>query len=545
MNTGERVRFGELLDRYLDEAATPDEIGELDDFIVGHPDAVVMFVSATRNDAALADYFGDRIALDSEFSSEREGLDESAPVPVDLPGASAAETRNGKSAGFRRRGGSRTVRFRTSERRQGASFSSRLSVMIGAAAMAVLFFSYVLYRSDDVRSVPETPTSSVVSGGVTEAENAGRSGFSVTIRVHVTRLAGAWIGLATRSAGDKILDGIWISPDNRWTAGGGDGAGNGAARKNIVGGYVTVGWHDLALVEDPDHGRRLYVNGVLAAAGMPLCINTSDGGWATCGGDDYAAGGVVVSEFRLYPTTLAPGTLPAGRDVPDDDRLIAYWSFEKGPDPRVVRDLTGNGHDGRITGAPQFVAGVFGSALEFDGVGDYVMVPNATGLSFGPEDSISISAWVRVMPDTVVPGKFSGIVTRGRETKNWSGIWIAHSGRWAIGCKTIGRFNIYGPQVLPGWRHVVLVKDGAVSLTLYVDGVPVASGETVGVGDEGHLMIGAAGGRREFFRGAIDEVKVFGVALGRERIDALFQRERPDGETMPGGSPPGDTDVSK
>ena len=51
--------------------------------------------------------------------------------------------------------------------------------------------------------------------------------------------------------------------------------------------------------------------------------------------------------------------------------LVAHWRFDEGSGD-VAYDTSGNGHDGTINGAPNWVPGVGGSALEFDGTDDYV-----------------------------------------------------------------------------------------------------------------------------------------------------------------------------
>jgi len=52
--------------------------------------------------------------------------------------------------------------------------------------------------------------------------------------------------------------------------------------------------------------------------------------------------------------------------------LLVYWPLDEGSG-RLVIDSTGNGYDGTFQGDPQWVEGIYGGALEFDGVDDYVI----------------------------------------------------------------------------------------------------------------------------------------------------------------------------
>jgi len=66
--------------------------------------------------------------------------------------------------------------------------------------------------------------------------------------------------------------------------------------------------------------------------------------------------------FLLLALSLATQTSNAD--------LIAYFPFEGN-----AVDASGNGHDGTITGATPTSNGFLGSAMEFDGVNDFVLVP--------------------------------------------------------------------------------------------------------------------------------------------------------------------------
>jgi hypothetical protein len=75
------------------------------------------------------------------------------------------------------------------------------------------------------------------------------------------------------------------------------------------------------------------------------------------------------------------------------EKLIAYWSFDKGSDDEVTDD-SGNGRNGTIVG-PKWAGGKFGSALEFDGVDDYVDLAKTSATLFDGIAEFTITAWVK------------------------------------------------------------------------------------------------------------------------------------------------------
>ena len=75
---------------------------------------------------------------------------------------------------------------------------------------------------------------------------------------------------------------------------------------------------------------------------------------------------------------------------PAEDGLVAYWSFDEGSGKKAA-DVTGNRHDGEFEGDPKWVAGKFGTALEFDGEDDHVTVADDDALDL--TDETTWMAW--------------------------------------------------------------------------------------------------------------------------------------------------------
>ena len=71
--------------------------------------------------------------------------------------------------------------------------------------------------------------------------------------------------------------------------------------------------------------------------------------------------------------------------------LVAHWAFDEGQGT-IAYDSTGNGHDGAFQGDPQWVAGKIKGALEFDGDGDFVEVPDHPDLHLW--ESYTLAAWI-------------------------------------------------------------------------------------------------------------------------------------------------------
>ncbi len=209
---------------------------------------------------------------------------------------------------------------------------------------------------------------------------------------------------------------------------------------------------------------------------------------------------------------------------PDD--VIAMWLLDDG-NGAVAKDASGNGHLGQLIGNPQWVAGKFGGALEFDGddrvdCGDIDGVDGFTGLTAlgwcrwdGGDGGLTSPARVvsKQDPNKGDKGPFS--LGSGWNAHKLT-LWI-HFGNWA-GVHSVT--NIDDGE----WHHVAGTYDGN-SLRVYVDGVEEAEsniGKVTGGSTPEHVAIGSDGFGREFWKGIIDEVALFSVALTEDDISGIM-----------------------
>ena len=98
-----------------------------------------------------------------------------------------------------------------------------------------------------------------------------------------------------------------------------------------------------------------------------------------------------------------------------------WWLFDEGSGS-VAKDSGGYGNDGTIYGAT-WTDGKYGSALSFDGTGDYVEV--LANSSLFPSGAITIELWVKIASVDINADAYMGFVCRNTRTnglqvvKNW------------------------------------------------------------------------------------------------------------------------------
>ena len=199
--------------------------------------------------------------------------------------------------------------------------------------------------------------------------------------------------------------------------------------------------------------------------------------------------------------------------------LMAYWSFDQIKDS-VAQDVTGNGNDGQVKGCTA-VPGQSGQALQF-GPGCFVELGRPTEIPIG-NVPFTVTAWVKTQ------AKDGVIVVRGGAFCGFSLYVKDGKPKFGIHREQDGPGSIAVGSTLPGddWVHLAgVVKQYRVEL--YVNGRLVASTETAGYlpGDCGQGMeIGFDVGNSACeivtpLVGAIDEVKVFRIALSADQVAA-------------------------
>ncbi|MFE2437660.1 LamG domain-containing protein, partial [Streptomyces sp. NPDC059409] len=214
----------------------------------------------------------------------------------------------------------------------------------------------------------------------------------------------------------------------------------------------------------------------------------------------------------------APGSSPSPSSAtPMPPGPVGLWHLDE-TSGRIARDAAG-GHDGTATGVAWQDAG--GGAL-FDGTGSQI-VTDGPVLRTGAGRSFTVAAWVRL---SLVPDLFATAVSQ--DSADASGFYLQYSSEdhgWAFarpGLRAVGRTA----PAAHVWTHLTGVCDGpARELRLYVDGVREAVVEdTAPAPATGAFVIGRAsyaGEPRDFFPGAIRDVRAFDRALPPARIKAL------------------------
>lgn len=176
---------------------------------------------------------------------------------------------------------------------------------------------------------------------------------------------------------------------------------------------------------------------------------------------------------RLKPP-VAFGPNPAH---PLADHLVGCWSLSEGAG-RVVRDLSGQRHDGNFSGGPLWAPGAFGPAVAFDGSDDWISMGNC--LNLGTED-VTVLALVQYsaadQPEQWEGEHIAALAGKGYlGPSSGYGLSVGQSNKVCWQVRNQGAvFSIASNAALNDgqWHTAIGVcdRDSSIGARLYIDGV--------------------------------------------------------------------------
>jgi len=294
-------------------------------------------------------------------------------------------------------------------------------------------------------------------------------------------------------------------------------------------------WYHLAATfKNSDNEGQIFVNGAdvtqststktMTGNDVPLCIGVRADTTTTDPPNPTHEVKGVIDEVRISNTVRYTTAFSIQTSAfVSDSNTVGLWHFDESVGPTAFDD-SGNGNHGTIVGAtwagPTWVPGYSGSALRFDGVDDFVEIADDDSLDI--PDGITIEAMV--FPEAI--GGYRTIVSKrmGSNTNYALRLW---GGRVEFYCRdSLNTWTEwYTPSIITAgsWYNIVATYDfdDIGSIRIYVDGVdqpllPVHPADPGVLQNDYPVYLGQIGGGSQRFKGIIDEVRIWNVALEAE-----------------------------
>ena len=310
-----------------------------------------------------------------------------------------------------------------------------------------------------------------------------------------------------------------------------------------TGTIADTSFHHVAITHDGST-VKFYIDGSLDSSFSFVQSFNSAGGVYTIGGRSEAGSfDGVIDEIELYDRVLS------GTEIQDifnansngkckpvcvtpPSGLVSWWDADasSGTTAKDIQD----GNDGTMFGGLGTSPGLVGDVFSFDGIDDYVEIPDSANLDITGD--ITLAAWVKADPSNP---DWAEILDKGADCQFTGGYNLRISGTAAPTAGPTGKgffeFLIFGSgghkfinsqtKINDGQWHFVTGVLSGTTMKVYVDGVLETSytdpnNNILATNDPLRLSRGAVSvcTTSRFFKGPIDEVQIFNRALTSSEI---------------------------
>jgi len=215
-------------------------------------------------------------------------------------------------------------------------------------------------------------------------------------------------------------------------------------------------------------------------------------------------------------STTAQTTSATTAAIDIQSGLVAAYGFDEGAGA-TAGDSSGNQRTGQLNRVNWTATAVSGNALSFDGKKSYISIPAAGLPSNGASQTLSF--WIYLNSRATNTQSVLSLINEADQVLTQVGYKNSLMGVWQRG----GSWLTIAVQPVPqAWRFIAYTYDGRTH-RFYIDGKEV-SNSTIAPKTAQVLSceIGRAGRVGEYYKGMLDELRMYNRALSPSEIEALM-----------------------
>ena len=395
-------------------------------------------------------------------------------------------------------------------------------------------------------------TNDLVEVADSNSWNFGTGAFSISAWVKWNTLAtSVLIGTNTSSSAEKT-PGWYLLYNNSSHVLAFDSYNSGW-QTAVSGSFIpfTETWYHVVVKRESGGELSIHINGSSVSSASTDAGDIQSGDYPlSIGGINGTTAPSFVSgsldEVRIYSRALSATEisnlyskpkrvqLQSSQNLVHTSNLVGLWSFNgKDMSGTTVFDRSPELNHGVVTNGAKKTYGVFGQAVRFDGVDDYVNVPHSSSLSFSTAQPFTIMAWVlsqnitsrgTIVSKYSAPGGGNEYGYKFYVDENYKLVFEFRAGAADNKIQVMTDNTIYSYAGYAGFKHLEVSYDGssnASGVSISINGTRIYAVTVVADGLSGDtttnnpdLNIGMSNGSSDAFLGVIDEVRIYDVVTG-------------------------------
>ena len=255
-------------------------------------------------------------------------------------------------------------------------------------------------------------------------------------------------------------------------------------------------------------------------------------GWESSGVDDRKFWIQMWTREDVISTTGHTITSSSPTSEEKGPGPIAYWKFDEGYGT-ITQDITTNNNDGTISGATWQAEDicVIGKCLYFDGLDDYINIPDSTDFTTRLQTGLTMTAWIK--PSSSGEGGYGRVFSKATDTSGAAGFYLrldSASKRLAVRVNSGSTIYSASNSIVHGngsWYYAVATINSSGLVTFYINGIQSGTSASTsglsGITTSSPLRIGnASSGTTNTFDGFIDEPKIYNYVRTASQVKADY-----------------------
>jgi hypothetical protein len=214
---------------------------------------------------------------------------------------------------------------------------------------------------------------------------------------------------------------------------------------------------------------------------------------------------------------LHKGTIWSFTTAAEETGLLGWWKFDSLRNS-LTKDSSSKASNGTLTNGPMQVSGISGKAMQFNGQGASIIVPNESYYDFS--NIVCLSAWIKTSASGTASQQC--IISKGGSY----GLYVSKSnGKLIFICQGLSQAAIFSNTSINDniWHNVAIVLGGG-TFQIYIDGILDLSTNLTGTLTQNDtlLCIGARADSSNYaYNGCIDDVRIYNLALTNQNLNVL------------------------